>query len=70
MSMLKLFVPIQKKTSKLRKKSMLRSIVGIVCIVFVVYLVKTFKLNNIVFGILLGFFMSFESIIFEQYIEL
>lgn len=69
-SMLKLFVPIQKKTNKLRRKSLYRDILGILFITLTIYFVEIFSLNNIIFGILLGFFISFDSVMFESYVEL
>lgn len=66
MSMLHLFVPIQKFTSKLKRKRLYYGIIAIIFIVTSVFIKDFFHLNNISSGILLGAFISLNDMVFEK----
>lgn len=64
-SILKLFVPIQKLTSKLKKKRLYSSFTLIALITISASLRDYYKLSDIKYGLLLGFIFSLEDIIFD-----
>lgn len=63
-SMLKLFLPIQKRTVGLKKKKLFEGIAFFTCIFISVIIKDFFYLNYIGFGILIGLFSSLSNIIF------
>lgn len=65
-SLLKLFVPIQKLTSNLKRKQFISSLSLIIVIIICGSLANYYKLNDIYYGVLLGFFFALQNIIFEN----
>jgi hypothetical protein len=64
-SMLKVFVPLQKLTRKLKRKRIYDAIT-LLCLIFIATEIKDmYSLNIICFGIVLGFAFSLNDIIFE-----
>jgi cellobiose-specific phosphotransferase system component IIC len=65
-SILKLFVPIQKLTSNFKRKQFIRGLSLIIVITICGSLANYYKLNDIYYGLLLGFFLALQNIIFEN----
>lgn len=65
-SMLKVFVPLQKVTRKLKRRR-LYSVITLFTIVFIAAAIRDFlNLNAVRFGIILGFAFALRDIIFEK----
>ncbi len=67
-SMLKLFLPIQRLTSKFKRKKLLSNITLIMFITISIGLSDYYKLSDISYGLLLGFFFALKDIIFDKLI--
>jgi hypothetical protein len=65
-SRFKLFVPMQRLVGKSKHKKVLRIAIFITAIFLSVIIKDFFKLNYIVFGILVGFFSSIIEVIFTK----
>lgn len=64
-SMLKVFVPLQKLTRKLKRKR-IYDVIAFLCFIFIATEIKEiYSLNAISFGIVLGLVFSLNDIIFE-----
>lgn len=65
-SMLKLFVPIQTLTNKLNRKKLFSNITLIILITISAGLRDYYKLSDIKYGLLLGFFFALQDIVFDK----
>lgn len=64
-SMLRLFVPLQNFTNKLKRKKQYKAI-GAAILIFLCIIVKDFfQLGYISYGIILGFFITLNEVIFD-----
>lgn len=64
-SMLRLFVPLQNFTNKLKRKKQYKTI-GAGIFIFLCIIIKDFfKLGYISYGIILGFFITLNEVIFD-----
>ena len=65
-SALKLFIPLQKLVNKSKRKKVYKNVVNIVFIFIYFYIIDSFKLNGILSGILISFFICLQEIIFTE----
>ncbi len=65
-SMLHLFHPIQKLTHKLKRKKLCSYLTFLIIIIMITFFDAYFNLNNIILGILIGFFTALNTIVFEE----
>lgn len=65
-SMLRVFVPIQKLTNKLKRKKLYSNLTSIIFIIISVGLKSTYKLSDINFAVLLGFLLALQDAIFDK----
>jgi len=65
-SMLRLFVPIQRLTGNLKRKNFYGNLTLVAFIVISAVLRNYFKLGDVNFGVLLGFFFALENVIFSN----
>lgn len=63
-SMLRLFVPLQNFTNKLKRKKQYKTI-GAGIFIFLCIIKDFFKLGYISYGIILGFFITLNEVIFD-----
>lgn len=67
-SRLKLFVPIQRLTSGLKRKKLFSYLTLLIFIAISAGLKDYYKLSDINYGLLLGFFFALQDIIFDKLI--
>lgn len=64
-SMLKLFVPIQRVTSKLKRKKLYSNLTLILLITISAGIREHYTLSDMKYGLLLGFFFALQNIMFD-----
>jgi hypothetical protein len=65
-SMLRLFIPIQKFTNKLQRKRLYSNLTVIILIMISASINYYYKLGNLMYGSLIGFFFALKVIIFDE----
>lgn len=62
-SILRLFVPIQNHIGKIKNKKILKYFLYLISLLISVIIKQIFSLNYLIYGICLGFFYSFSTMI-------
>ncbi|MDR5659402.1 hypothetical protein RH915_07855 [Serpentinicella sp. ANB-PHB4] len=65
-SVLQLFVPIQKKTNKLKGKTLYRILPFIIFLTIMVSLDVGYQFGDFVFGLIIGCFLALNDAIFDE----
>jgi TctA family transporter len=69
-SRLHLFVPVQKFTSKLKRKKLYYGVIAVLFIVLSFFITTFFHLNYVGYGTILGALISLNDVIFDSALNL